>query len=419
MGMDVERKDFKKKRRQKRIIWGTIIAAAVIVLTVGISRLEPAAKSVSRQSVWVDQVERGSMVRRVRGPGSLVPEEIRWITASVDGRVEQRLLEPGVEVEPDTVILELTNPELEQRLEDAQLALKAAEAQLSDLKVQLENDLLTQQSQAAQVESDFEEARLHVEANEALDKDGLVPEIDLKTSRIREQQLQKRLDLEKRRLDKARDSVESRLDSQRAQLAQAKALLQLRHQELDALTVRAGISGVLQEVPVEVGERVQPGTVLARVAKPDELKAELRIAETQAKDIQIGLPAEIDTRNGVIDGKVSRIDPAVQDGTVTVDVELTGDLPQGARPDLSVDGTIQIERLDDVLYVGRPTYGQANSRVELFKLIDDGNMAVRVPVQLGRASVDTIEIKEGLKEGDSVILSDTSQFDDVDKIRLE
>ncbi len=419
MGMDVERKDFKKKRRQKRIIWGTIIAAAVIGLTFAIAHLEPAAKSVSRQSVWVEKVERGSMVRRVRGPGSLVPEEIRWITSSVDGRVEQRLLEPGVEVEPDTVILELTNPELEQRLEDARLDLRAAQAQLADLKVQLENDLLTQKSQAAQVESDFEEARLQVEANEALDKDGLIPEIDLKTSRIREQQLQKRVDLEKQRLDKAQESVESRLDSQRAQLAQAQALLRLRQQELDALTVRAGISGVLQEVPVEVGERVQPGTVCARVAKPDELKAELRIAETQAKDIQIGLPAEIDTRNGVIPGKVSRIDPAVQEGTVTVDVELTGKLPQGARPDLSVDGTIQIEKLDDVLYVGRPTYGQANSRVELFKLTDDGKMAVRVPVQLGRASVDTIEIVEGLKEGDSVILSDTSQFDDVDKIRLE
>jgi len=419
MGMDVERKDFKKKRRRRRILYGTITAAAVILLTVGLSRLEPAAKSVSRQSVWVDTVERGSMVRRVRGPGSLVPEEIRWITASVDGRVEQRLLEPGVEVEPDTVILELTNPEVEQSLEDARLALQAAQAKLKDLKVQLESDLLNQRAQAAAIESDFEESKLRVEANEALDKDGLIPEIDLKTSRIREQQLQKRVDLEKERLAKAQDSVEARLDSQKAELSQAQALLQLRRQELASLTVRAGIAGVLQEVPVEVGERVQPGTVLARVAKPDELKAELRIAETQAKDIQIGLPAEIDTRNGVIAGKVSRIDPAVQEGTVTVDVELTGALPQGARPDLSVDGTIQIERLDNVLYVGRPTYGQANSRVELFKLIDDGKMAVRVPVQLGRASVDTIEIKEGLEEGDQVILSDTKQFDEENKIRLE
>lgn len=419
MGMDVERKDFKKKRRRRRILYGTVAAVAVILLTIGISSLEPAAMKVSRQSVWVDEVERGSMLRRVRGPGSLVPEEIRWITASVDGRVDQIHLLAGVEVKPDTVILELTNPELEQRLEDARLGLESAKADLEDLRVQLENDLLAREAEAARVESQFEEARLQVEANETLNEDGLVPEIDLKTSRIRAQQLERRLELERRRLEKAENSVESRLESQRAQLAQARALLQLRRQEIESLDVRAGIAGVLQEVPVEVGERVQPGTVLARVAKPDELKAELRIAETQAKDIQVGLPARIDTRNGVVEGRVSRIDPAVREGTVLVDVEITGELPPGARPDLSVDGTIEIERLEDVLYVGRPTYGQADSRVELFKLTQEGTMAVRVPVELGRASVDTIEIREGLQEGDEVILSDTSQFDDVDRIRLE
>jgi HlyD family secretion protein len=417
--MDVERKDFKKKRRRRRIIYGTAGTVAVILLTIGISSLEPAAMSVSRQSVWVDQVERGSMLRRVRGPGSLVPEEIRWITASVDGRVEQIYLDPGVQVEPDSLILELINPELEQRLEDARLALRSAEAELDDLKVQLESDLLNQQAEAARVESDYQEARLQAEANETLNEDGLVPEIDLKRSRIRAQQLERRLDLERRRLEKAEESVQARLDAQQAQLAQARALLRLRRQENESLQVRAGIAGVLQEVPLEVGERVQPGTVLARVAKPDELKAELRIAETQAKDIQVGLPAQIDTRNGVVEGRVSRIDPAVREGTVLVDVEITGELPPGARPDLSVDGTIEIERLDDVLYVGRPTYGQADSRVELFKLTEEGKMAVRVPVELGRASVDTIEIREGLQEGESVILSDTSQFDDVDRIRLE
>jgi HlyD family secretion protein len=417
--MDVERKDFKKKRRRKRILYGTAGAAAIILLTIGISSLEPAAMSVSRQSVWVDEVERGSMLRRVRGPGSLVPEEIRWITASVDGRVEQVHLDPGVEVAPETIILELTNPETEQQLEDARLALESAEAELANLKVQLESDLLNQQAEAARVESDFQEAQLQVEANETLNEDGLVPEIDLKRSRIRAEQLERRHELEQRRLEKAEESARARLDAQRAQLSQARALLQLRQQEIESLEVRAGIGGVLQEVPVEVGERVQPGTVLARVAKPDELKAELRIAETQAKDIQVGLPAQIDTRNGVVEGRVSRIDPAVREGTVLVDVELTGELPPGARPDLSVDGTIEIERLDDVLYVGRPTYGQADSRVELFKLTEEGKMAIRVPVELGRASVDTIEIREGLLEGDSVILSDTSQFDDVDRIRLE
>jgi len=419
MGMDVERKDFKIKRRRRRILYGAITAAALILVTLGISSLEPAAMSVSRQSVWVGQVERGTMVRQVRGPGTLVPKEIRWITTSIDGRVERRLLEPGVQVQPDTVILELINPQTQQELEAARLQVNAAEAQLADLRVQLQSDLLNQQAQAAAIESDYSEASLEVEANETLNKDGLIPEIDLKRSRIRAQQLEKRLAIERQRLDKARESIQSQLASERAQLAQAQALYQLRKEQAEGLEVKAGIAGVLQEVPVEVGERVQPGTVLARVAKPGDLKAELRIAETQAKDIEIGLPARIDTRNGVVAGHVSRIDPAVREGTVLVDVEIDDELPPGARPDLSVDGTVQIEKLDDILYMGRPTYGQANSQVELFKLIDDGDMAVRVPVKLGRASVDTIEVVEGLQEGDQVILSDTSQFDDVDRIRLQ
>ncbi len=419
MGMDIERKDFKKKRRNKRIIYGVVGVVVLVLVTLGISSLEPAAMSVSRQSVWVGEVQRGSMIRQVRGPGSLVPEEIRWITTSVEGRVEEIHLKAGVKVEPDTVILELTNPQLEQQVEDARLALNAAKADLLDLKVRLQSDLLNQQASAAAIESDYSEAELQVEANETLDQDGLIPKIDLKRSRIRSQQLEKRVNLEHQRLDKARESLQAQLDAQKAQLAQAEALYKLRRQEVDSLRVRAGLSGVLQEVPVEVGERVNAGTVLARVAKPEDLKAELRIAETQAKDIEIGLPAKIDTRNGIVPGHVSRIDPSVHEGTVTVDVALEGALPPGARPDLSVDGTIQIEKLDDVLYVGRPTYGQANSQVELFKLIDDGNMAVRVPVKLGRASVDTIEVVEGLDVGDKVILSDTSQFDEVDRIKLE
>lgn len=419
MGMDVERKDFKEKRRRRRIVYGAITAAVLILVTWGISSLEPAAMSVSRQSVWVGDVERGTMVRQVRGPGTLVPKEIRWITTSVDGRVERRLLEPGVRVDPETVLLELVNPQIEQELEAARLEVNAAEARLADLRVQLQSDLLSQQAQAAAVESDYSEATLEVEANEELAKDGLIPEIDLKRSRIRAQQLEKRLDIERQRLDKAQESILSQIQSERAQLAQAQALYQLRREQAESLRVTAGIAGVLQEVPVEVGERVQPGTVLARVAKPGDLKAELRIAETQAKDIETGLSARIDTRNGVVAGHVSRIDPAVREGTVLVDVEIDDELPPGARPDLSVDGTIQIERLDDILYMGRPTYGQANSQVELFKLVEDGEMAIRVPVRLGRASVDTIEIVEGLVEGDQVILSDTSQFDEVDRIRLQ
>jgi HlyD family secretion protein len=417
--MDIERPDLKKKRQKKRILYGGLIVVALAVATIAIASLEPAAKSVSRQSIWPGTVERGTMIRQVRGPGTLVPKEIRWITTSVDGRVEARLLEPGVEVTPDSIILELINPQLEQQLEDARLALNAAEADLADLQVQLENDFLSQQAQAAAVESEYQEAALEVEANEELSKDGLIPEIDLKRSRIRETQLERRVGIEGQRLDKAQESILSQMAAERAQLAQARALLALRQEQADSLQVRAGISGVLQEVPVEVGERVQPGTVLARVAKPSDLKAELRIAETQAKDIEIGLPARIDTRNGVVIGHVSRVDPAVREGTVLVDVQMDEPLPPGARPDLSVDGTIQIEKLDDVLYVGRPTYGQANSQVELFKIVEDGEMAIRVPVRLGRASVDTIEVIEGLVEGDQVILSDTSQYDDVDRIKLE
>lgn len=419
MGMDVERKDFKVKRRRRRILYGAITVVGLSLVTWAIWSLEPAVMSVPRQSVWVGEVDRGTMIRQVRGPGTLVPKEIRWITSSVDGRVENRLLEPGVRVEPDTVLLELTNPEVEQQLETARLEVDAAHAQLADLRVQLESGLLNQQAEAAAVESDYNEALLEVEANEELAKDGLLPDIDLKRSRIRAEQLERRLGIERQRLDKTRESIESQLASERAQLAQAQALYDLRREQVGSLAVRAGIAGVLQEVPVEVGERVQPGTVLARVAKPQDLKAELRIAETQAKDIEIGLPAAIDTRNGVVRGRVSRIDPAVREGTVTVDVEMTEALPAGARPDLSVDGTIQIEKLDDVLYVRRPTYGQADSQVELFKLIEGGDLAVRVPVQLGRASVDTIEVVGGLEQGDSVILSDTSQFDEVDRIRLE
>lgn len=417
MGMDIERKDFKVKRRRRRIVYGTLISVALILVTWGISSLEPAAMTVSRQSVWMGKVQRGTMVRQVRGPGTLVPKELRWITSAVDGRVDNRLLEPGVKVEADTVLLELTNPEIEQQLEQARLEVDAAETRLADLQVQLESALLNQQAAAAAVESDYSEAVLQAEANEELAREGLLPDIDLKRSRIREQQLGRRVEIEKQRLEKTAESIQSQLATERSQLAQARALHQLRREQVASLTVRAGIPGVLQAVPVQVGERVSPGTVLARVAKPEDLKAELRIAETQAKDLEIGLPAVVDTRNGVVRGRVSRIDPAVREGTVTIDVELEEALPPGARPDLSVDGTIQIERLDDVLYVQRPTYGQAHSRVELFKLTE-GDLAVRVPVQLGRASVDTIEVIEGLAEGDEVILSDTSQFDAVDRIRL-
>lgn len=409
---------YKRKKRRNRILAGVVAAVVLIAVTVVLGQLEPAAPTVDEQEVWIDTVQRGEMLRRVRGPGTLVPEQIRWITTNVEGRVEEIELLPGIEVEADDVILRLSNPELQQQLEDAELALRAAEAQYENLKVQLESDLLSQRAEAARIRSEFEEARLQAEADEELYGENLIPEINLKRSRLRRDQLEQRNAIEDQRLDKAQETIQAQLAAQRAELQQRRALYQLRTEQVDSLDVTPGIAGVLQQVPVEVGQRVAPGDNLARVAKPDTLKAELRIPETQAKDLVIGQPAEIDTRNGVVEGRVTRIDPAVQEGTVTVDVALTGKLPKGARPDLSVDGTIEIERLSDVLYVGRPAYGQPESTIQLFKLVDEGERALRVPVTLGKSSVNTIEIVQGLNEGDRVILSDVSRWDGHDRLRL-
>jgi HlyD family secretion protein len=410
---------FKKKRRRNRILIAVAVVIGLGAITVALANLEPAAPTVDRQGVWTGTVERGEMLRRVRGPGTLVPEQIRWVTTSTAGRVEQIHLLPGIVVEADSVILTLSNPELEQELQDAVLALRAAEAAYQNLQVQLENDLLSQQAEAARVRAEYEEARLQAEADEELFGENLIPEINLKRSRLRRDQLAGRDKIETQRLVKARDAIRSQLASQRAELQQRRALFDLRRNQVTDLAVTAGIAGVLQQVPVEVGQRVSPGDNLARVARPDTLKAELRIPETQAKDITIGQPAEIDTRNGVVQGRVVRIDPAVQEGTVLVDVALEGELPRGARPDLSVDGTIEIERLPDVLYVGRPAYGQPESTVQLFRIGEDGETAVRVPVSLGKSSVNTIEVREGLQEGDEVILSDVSRWDGHDRLRLD
>lgn len=410
---------YKRKKKLRRILLGAVGLIAVLAVTVGLAQLEPAAPTVDRQELYTGTVARGEMLRQVRGPGTLVPEEIRWITTSTEGRVEERLVLPGSEVGPDTVILVLSNPELEQELLNAELDLRAAEAQLENLRTQLDSDLLTQQADAARVEADHEAARLQAEADRELYGEGLIPEINKKRSELQEKQLATRRQIEAQRLDKAGESAVAQLAAQRAQVEQFRALYALRRRQVENLRVKPGIGGVLQQVPVEVGQRVRPGDNLARVARPDSLKAELRIPETQAKDLVIGQKAEIDTRNGVVEGKVIRIDPAVQEGTVTVDVALTGELPRGARPDLSVDGTIEIERLEDVLYVGRPAYGQADSTIQLFKIIDQGETAVRVPVTLGRSSVNTIEVVNGLAEGDEVILSDVSRWDGSDKLNID
>jgi HlyD family secretion protein len=360
------------------------------------------------------------MVRQVRGPGTLVvvPEAIRWVAARTRGRVEKRVLLPGVEVKPDTIILELSNPELEQELRDASYQLQAQQAELADLEVRLESQVLNQKAQAAGVASAYNQARLQAEADEKLHAEKLIGDLILKRSKVRAEELAVRNELEQQRLQIATESVEAQLAAKRTAVEQFQALYDLRRSQKEALTVRASIEGVLQELAVEVGQEVAPGSNLARVAQPDKLKAQLRIAETQAKDIEVGQKAVIDTRNGLIDGTVMRIDPAVQEGTVTVDVALVGELPRGARPDLSVDGTIELERLPDVLYVGRPAYGQAESTVGLFKLQPDGVTAVRAQVKLGRSSVNTIEVIQGLVEGDQVILSDTSAWDAYDRIRL-
>lgn len=416
--MDVKREGVAEARKRKqRILY---VAGGVVFagLAVWVARLEPAAPRVDRSTVWVDRVVRGSMLRQVRGPGTLVPVEIRWVAARTEGRVERILVLPGTEVESDTVLLEMTNPELEQSLQDARLQLRAAEASYEGLQVQLESQLLNQKAEGASVQADYRTAVLQLEADREIHGQGLIGDLALEFSRQRAAELEERNRNEQERLRIAADSIDAQLTAERARVGQLRALYELRRSQVEALDVRPGLGGVLQQIPVEVGQRVTPGVNLARVAQPEHLKAELRIAETQAKDVEIGQRASIDTRNGVIEGRVMRIDPAVQEGTVTVDVELLGELPRGARPDLSVDGTVEIERLENVLYVGRPAYGQSETTIGLFRLLEDGETAERVDVRLGKSSVNTIEIVAGLDEGDQVILSDTSAWDDYGKIRL-
>jgi HlyD family secretion protein len=417
--MDIARPSNVKKKRIRQAIYGGVLLLAVALVSYGLSRLKPAAPTVERAVIWPDTVKRGPMIRQVRGLGTLTPEDIRWIPATTQGRVERIILRPGTAVKADNVILELTNPTLEQQLQDAELKRQAAEAALSNTKVQLNNDLLQAQAAAAQVEAEYAKAKTQYRMNQQLAKDQLVSTLVLEQSKVDAEQLAVRTKI-------AKDQLESKAESSRAQLAvqqsavdQAKALLQLTRQQRDELKVRAGLDGMLQLVPVEVGQQVAPGTNLARVANPSRLKAEIKIAETQAKDIQLGQKAEVDTRNGIVEGRVARIDPSVQNGTRTVDVTLTGDLPKGAVPDLSVDGTIELERLNDILFMGRPAFGQDQSTVGLFKVGPDGSTAERTQVKLGRSSVNTIEVLSGLKVGDQVILSDMSAYDAYDRIRLK
>lgn len=417
--MDVKREGVARQKMIKRAVWVGLLLIAIPLITWGLSRLKPAAPSVERSTVWIDTVKRGPMVRQVRGLGTLVPEDILYIPAQNEGRVEKVVLRPGVPVNPDTVLLVLSNPELELAMVDLEWQVKAAEATLADLKVRLQQQKLEQQARSAQVQADQVKAQLTYERDAELLKNGLTPDLTVKLSEAAAKELLHRNQVEQARLASYDDMIKAQLEAQRVQGEKLRAAYELKKKQVDQLTVRAGTAGVLQELSLQVGQRLTVGTVLAKVVQPTHLKAELKIPETQAKDIVIGQPAEIDTRNGFVEGKVSRIDPASVNGTVTVDVRFTGELPPGvARPDLSVDGTIELERLSDVLYVGRPVFGQPNSLVGLFKLDPDGKEANRVQVKLGRSSVNTIEITDGLKIGDQVILSDMSAWDAQNRIRL-
>jgi HlyD family secretion protein len=417
--MDVPRKNASRNRMIRRAVIGGVTLCVIAFVTLGVSRLKPAAPTVEGSTVWPDVVKRGSMLRQVRGLGTLVPEEILFIAAQTDGRVDRIAVRPGAVVTPDTILLQLSNPELELAANDAEWQVKAAEASFTDLRVRLESQKLEQQSVAARVHSDYVQAKLKADLEQKLGDAGLTSEINLKTTKAIADELGNRSSIEKKKVDISGESIEAQLAAQRVQIEKLRAAWQLKKAQVSQLYVRAGAAGVLQQLPVEVGQRLTPGTVLAKIAQPSKLKAELKIPETQAKDILLGQTVQIDTRNGVIPGKVSRIDPAVLNGTVTVDVRLEGDLPSGARPDLSVDGSVEIERLSDVLYVGRPVLGQPNSTITLFRVEADGKEAVRVPVKLGRTSVSTIEIVEGLKIGDRVILSDMSAMDGHNRIRLQ
>lgn len=416
--MDFVREDLKRKRRTRRWSYSAAGVAVVAVLGIILATLEPASPSVERAALYIDDVERGEMLLQVRGPGILVPREIRWVAAASEARVDRVLVKPGATVERDTVLVEMSNPELAQLVAEARAAVGAAEADYAALRVQLQSGVLDQRAELAAVNAQYEGARLESEGQAHLAEKGIIPAIDHRRAELAAGQLKVRLEVEKERVQIMQDSVDAQMRAAEVRLEQQRQLLALREEQFGNLNVRAGLEGILQTLEVEAGQRVVAGTNIARVARPDELMAELRIAETQAKDIRVEQSVEIDTRNGVVEGRVSRIDPAVQNGTVQVDVEILGELPPGARPDLSVDGTILIERLGNVLHVGRPAYGQPGSTLRLFRVQPETGTAVRVPVTLGKVSVNRVQILDGLAEGDSVVLSDTSQWDDHDRIEL-
>ena len=419
--MDIARPSVAGQRRRRQILYGFIGIVLVTLGTMGVYRLKPAAPTVERSTVWVDTVKRGSVLRQVRGLGTLVPMEgsIQFLPAITEGRVDKILALPGAQVKADTILLEMSNPQLTQEALDSEWKLKASEADYKNLEVALASQVLAQKSLSAQAQSEYSQAKMQADIDSELAKLGVISQLSMNVSHQKAEQLSTQNDIEKQRLVNSSEVLKAQLQAKQAEVEQFRALAELKKSQLDRLRVRAGIDGVLQEQTLKIGQYVTPGTTLAKVVQPQRLKAELKIAETQAKDIQIGQPASVDTHNGIIPGHVVRIDPSVVNGTVTVDVTLDAKLPQGARPDLSVDGTIDLEKMDNVLYVGRPAFGQEQSTVGMFKLEPDGTSAVRAQVKLGRSSVNTVEILQGLKEGDQVVLSDMSRWDSYDRVRLE
>jgi len=419
--MDIARPEFKERKRRKQIALIAVVVVVVAILTAAVYRLKPAAPTVERGTVWTDTVKRGSMLRQVRGIGSLVPsqESVLQIPAETEATVIRIRMLPGSLVKTDTILLDMSDPQVEQAAVDAQLQWKAAQAEYQSQRAKLESDLMNQKAGAATVKADYNQTQLQSQTDKSLYDLGVISGLAYRASKSKADELTIRNGLEDQRLESTQKSIDAQLSEQQAKVDQMRVLAELKQKQLEALKVRAGIEGVLVELPLHVGQHVTPGTMLAKVVQPNHLMAELKVAETQARDVQIGEPAQVDTHNGIIAGSVMRVDPSVQNGTVTVDVKLTGELPKGARPDLSVDGTIDLERLDNVLYVGRPAFGQENSTISLFKLEVDGHDAMRVPVKVGRASVNSIQVIEGLKEGDTVVLSDMSRWDNTDRIRLQ
>ena len=417
--MDIARPpEVAQRRKRRQIMIGAAAALVIVLATVALARLKPAAPTVEGASLWIDSVKRGTMLRNVRGVGVLVPDEIRWITALTEARIERILVQPGTPVNADTILIELSNPQTEQAALTADLDLKTALAQYEVLKADLARELLAQRASTATVAADAAQAAMDASADEQMAKNGFIPAIQLQRSKLRAETAAERKRMEEERLQNTEKTLAVRLDMQQAEVQRRQTIAALRRAEATGLKVRAGVGGVLQEVPVQVGQRVAPGTNLARVVDPTRLKAQLQIAETQVRDIAIGQKADVDTRNGITKGHVIRIEPSARNGTVTVEVSLDGELPRGARPDMSVDGTIELERLDNILFVGRPAFGQDQARISLFRLSPDRTTATLTQVELGRSSVNTVEIVRGLNVGDCVVLSDMSAWSRYDRLRL-